>query len=59
MLYSLKVVVYFSALKLLKIRTLEEVLRILQEFFKNSSGVLEEFFKNFQSRERDNNQFKF
>ena len=53
---------------MLKIRSLEKVLRILEEllrilqdsvriieeFFKNSSGILEELFKNFQGGEIDN-----
>ena len=48
---SLKmVVVYFPALKLLKIRSLEELLRILQDFL----TIFEEFFNDFQSREIDN-----
>ena len=47
------VVAYFPALKLFKIRSLEEVLRILQDFCNNSSGILEEFFKNLQGEEID------
>ena len=57
------VVVYFPILKLPKISSLGEILRILQdflripeEFFKNSSGLFEEFFKNFQAKEIDDNE---
>ena len=44
------VVVYFPVLQLLKIRNLEEVLRILEEL----SIILQDFFKNFQGGKIDN-----
>ena len=48
------VVEYFPALESLKVRSFEDVLRILEELFKNSWKYL----KNFLGEELDNNYQK-
>ena len=51
------VVVYFPALKLLKIRNLEEFLRVLEELLRilqDFLKILEELFKSFQGGVIDN-----
>ena len=50
------VVVYFSDIKLLKIRKFERSQRFSQEFFECSSQIPAKFFKNIQCGEIDNYQ---
>mgnify|MGYP001796316558 CR=1 FL=1 len=53
-------VIYFPALKLLKISSLEDVLRSIEissRLLKNSSQILDEFFKNFLGGEIANYHF--